>query len=134
MRTTMISAITAVIMVLSINTTFAQSCCGSKKKSCDKSDMQTQNTSVTGQQKDSLKVYGLCGMCKTRIEKAAKSIKGIKDASWNSSTDMLAYTYDGTVKKEDVSNAMNAVGHDTELGKAPDNVYNELPGCCKYRD
>jgi len=72
-------------------------------------------------------------MCKTRIEKAAKTIKGITSAEWNNTTFMLVYTYDGTVKKADVSNAMVKVGHDTELGKASNKAYNKLPGCCHYR-
>lgn len=115
-------------------TTIAQ-CCNHKEKSgCNKSGQtSTQTTTVSGVAKDSLKVSGLCGMCKTRIEKAAKSVKGVTDAQWNDSTSMLIYSFDGTVKKEDVSNAITEVGHDTELGKAPDKVYNKLPGCCKYR-
>jgi hypothetical protein len=28
--------------------------------------------------------------------------------------------------------AIAKVGHDTEMHKAKDEVYNELPGCCKY--
>ncbi|MFA4853540.1 MAG: efflux RND transporter periplasmic adaptor subunit, partial [Bacteroidales bacterium] len=75
----------------------------------------------------------LCGMCKTRIENAAKSVKGVADAKWNESTGVLIYSFVGTVKKEDVSNALTKVGHDTELGKAPDKVYNKLHACCKYR-
>jgi len=29
---------------------------------------------------------------------------------------------------------MAAVGYDTPKAKATDTTYNELPGCCKYRD
>jgi Cu(I)/Ag(I) efflux system membrane fusion protein len=34
---------------------------------------------------------------------------------------------------EAISKAIAQVGHDTEFDKAPDDVYNALPGCCKYR-
>lgn len=83
--------------------------------------------------KDTLKVYGSCGMCKTRIETTTKSIKGVNKATWDAKSGLLVYSHDGTVTKAEVSNALVKVGHDTELGKAPDNVYNGLPACCKYR-
>jgi periplasmic mercuric ion binding protein len=40
---------------------------------------------------DSVKVYGNCEMCKTRIEKAAK-IEGVKKGEWNEETKMLVLT------------------------------------------
>jgi len=30
--------------------------------------------------------------------------------------------------------AVALVGHDTDLFKAEDSVYEKLPACCKYRD
>ncbi len=93
----------------------------------------SQNTVKKRTLKDSLKVSGLCESCKKRIEKAAKSIKGVSSAQWNAATNLLIYTYTGIVKKQDVSNAILKVGHDTELGRAPDDIYNALPACCKYR-
>lgn len=113
----------------------AQGCCDKGKMSCNKScehDKTMKNTA--GVSKDSLKVSGACSMCKARIEKAAKNIKGVTSATWNSTSKMLVYSYNGTIKKADVSNAMLAVGHDTQLGKAPDKVYQQLPACCKYRN
>jgi len=100
------------------------------------SSVQTDNktTSAATLTKDSLKVMGKCGMCKDRIESTAKSIKGITVAKWNMARNMLVYSYSGIVKKQDVSNALTVVGHDTQLGKASDKVYNELPECCKYRE
>jgi len=129
------------ITTFGINFANAQSCCGNKKKaSCSKTESSTvqtttvQNTASVTEIKDSIKVGGACGMCKSRIEKTTKEIEGISGAQWNETTHMLVYTYTGTVKKEVVSNAILAVGHDTELGKAQDEVYNKLPGCCKYRE
>jgi Cu(I)/Ag(I) efflux system membrane fusion protein len=72
-------------------------------------------------------------MCKTRIENAAKGVKGVMSTSWDDASNTLTYSYNGTVKKEDISNALTKVGHDTELGKADNVVYDKLPGCCKYR-
>ena len=81
---------------------------------------------------DSLKVYGNCGMCKARIEKAAK-LEGVKKADWNEDTKMLTVTYDGhKVKLADIEKSVAAIGHDTEKMTAETAVYKKLPGCCKY--
>lgn len=80
------------------------------------------------------KVYGECAQCKHRIESALK-IKGIKYASWDIPTQMLSVTYDASViKLDDIHSKIAAVGHDTELKKAKEEVYNSLPECCHYRD
>ena len=84
-------------------------------------------------QKEEFKVAGECGMCKTRIEKAAKTVEGVNEATWDQKTKMLALTFgDNKVDVKDVHKAMAKVGHDTELFKAEDEVYDKLPGCCKY--
>jgi copper chaperone CopZ len=78
------------------------------------------------------KVYGNCGMCEKRIEKAAK-IEGVTFADWNEDTKILAITFDSTkVKPAQVHKAVAAVGHDTEKEKADDAVYAKLHECCQY--
>jgi Cu(I)/Ag(I) efflux system membrane fusion protein len=111
-------------------------CGGAKGKGCGGCASKTENKtkSANGVTKETIKVSGACGMCKTRIETAAKSVKGVATASWNQSTGILEYTFNGTVAKTDVSNAIIKVGHDTEFGKTQDVVYNKLPTCCKYRN
>jgi len=80
------------------------------------------------------KVYGVCGMCKTRIENAAL-IKGVKLAEWNKETQLIKVIYNPTkVTLDDIHKAIAEVGHDTEKVKAADEVYNKLPNCCAYRD
>ena len=80
----------------------------------------------------SLKVLGECGMCKSRIEKAAKT-EGAITAAWDVKTDMLTVTFDESKTNVDaISKKMAAVGHDTEKYKATDEVYSKLPGCCHY--
>lgn len=82
---------------------------------------------------ETIKVSGNCGMCKTRIEKAAK-LDGVSKADWNSDTKILTVTYNPSkVKNEDIQKKIAAVGHDTEKFKAEDEVYNKLHSCCKYR-
>jgi len=82
---------------------------------------------------EKIKVSGMCGMCKTRIEKTAK-VEGVTSAEWDKSTKVLTLAYNpAVVKSEDVQKKIAAVGHDTEKFKADDKTYNSLPGCCKYR-
>ncbi len=78
------------------------------------------------------KVLGECGMCKARIEKAAKA-DGVSLAEWNESTKILKVVYQPSkVKIETIHKSIAKVGHDTELEKAYDGIYNQLPSCCKY--
>ena len=91
-------------------------------------------TTVFGQAKtEKFKVYGNCGMCESRIEKAAKSIDGVTTADWNRQTKMIEILFDSS--KTDVHKVHMAIakaGHDTDMHKAKDETYNSLPGCCKY--
>jgi len=82
---------------------------------------------------EKVKVYGNCGSCEKRIDKAAKSIDGVTKASWDKDTKMLEVTYDPTkTSVEKIQTAVAKVGHDTDAVKADDKTYSALPGCCKY--
>jgi periplasmic mercuric ion binding protein len=89
-------------------------------------------TKVTGLKTESIKVLGNCGMCKDRIEKAAKE-EGAANASWDSKTKILTVSFDASKTSVDaLSKKLASVGHDTEKYKADDKAYSALPGCCKY--
>lgn len=78
------------------------------------------------------KVFGNCGMCKSRIEKAAKS-EGVVSAVWDIKTKMLKVEYDPSkIDLETIHKNIAEVGHDTDKIKAADKVYNRLHSCCKY--
>ena len=82
---------------------------------------------------ETVKVYGNCGMCKTRIEKAAKSVDGVSKAKWDQKAKELTVTYDPAITNlEDIEREIAAVGHDTQDVKAKDETYNALHSCCKY--
>ncbi|MBA4411261.1 MAG: ATPase [Odoribacter sp.] len=96
-----------------------------KTKTDSKIDMAKAKT-------ESIKVWGECNMCKTRIEKAAK-IEGVTKASWDTETKMLSLVYDPSkTNSDDVQKKIAAVGHDTEKFKADDKAYAKLDDCCKY--
>lgn len=82
----------------------------------------------------SFKVFGVCVQCKQRIEKTLK-IKGIKSAQWSAETKMLNVTYTPSIiPLQKIHQRIASAGHDTELGKAKDGVYQALPDCCHYRE
>jgi len=87
----------------------------------------------SGQSKtETIKVSGNCGMCKDRIEKAAKD-EGATSAAWDSKTKMLTVSFDESKTNADaLAKKIASVGHDTEKYKAADDVYAKLPGCCHY--
>lgn len=77
-------------------------------------------------------VSGNCGMCKSKIEKAA-SVSGVKSASWDDVSQMLTVNYaPSKVSLEQLHKNVAAVGYDTDTVKANDKTYSELPNCCKY--
>jgi mercuric ion binding protein len=92
-------------------------------------------TAVTAQteKKETFKVAGNCGMCETRIENAAKSVDGVLSSDWDKETKMIEVEFDSDkVNIHKVHMAIAKAGHDTKMHKASDEVYDKLPGCCKY--
>lgn len=81
---------------------------------------------------EKIRVWGLCTMCKARIEKTAK-IPGVNAANWDLNTNILTLVYNPSVtSSEAVQKMIAAVGHDTEKYRAPDAAYDKLDACCKY--
>ena len=82
-----------------------------------------------------LNVGGSCEMCKDRIEKTGKGINGVYAAVWDlKAKELHLYFDDKKTSLDAISKAVAAVGHDTNLHKSDDSVYEALPGCCLYRD
>ena len=85
--------------------------------------------------RDTFEVSGNCEMCKKRIESATLSLKGVKYVSWSPQSKNFSIIYNSTkVSIDDVKKKIADVGHDNSLYKATDEVYDNLHGCCKYRD
>ena len=82
---------------------------------------------------EKFKVAGNCGMCETRIEKAAQSLEGVTSADWNKETKMIEVSFEpAETDLKKVHEAIAKAGHDTEMVRAKDETYATLPGCCKY--
>lgn len=81
------------------------------------------------------RVEGNCEMCKERIETTARSVKGVESATWGIDNKMLHLEFNKSLTTPDaVQKAIAMAGHDNEKYRAPDEVYNNLPECCLYRD
>lgn len=80
-----------------------------------------------------IEVNGNCDMCKKRIEKAAYSVKGVKNAVWHIDHQDLHIVLDESKTTVDqVHEAVAKVGHDTDKVRASDEVYEKLHHCCLY--
>ena len=82
---------------------------------------------------EKIKVGGKCSMCKARIEKAANAVDGVTAAEWNVDTRIIEVRYDESrTSNQKIQEAIAEVGHDTELFRADDETYANLPDCCHY--
>ncbi|MFT4156299.1 copper chaperone [Parafilimonas sp.] len=81
---------------------------------------------------DTVKVWGNCDECKSKIEKAAEKA-GAAKADWSDETYLLAVNYDASKTSVlDIEKAIAAVGYDTQDVRADDAAYKKLPKCCQY--
>lgn len=80
-----------------------------------------------------IKVLGLCGMCKERIERAALSVRGVRSASWDQKKNLLTVSYRSSrASQEEIERAIAKAGHDTQNFITDEHTYKNLHHCCKY--
>ena len=92
----------------------------------------TINAQIKNSKTETVKIYGNCGMCETKIEKAG-TIKKVVTVDWNQETQMATLTYDATKTNQDeILKRIALAGYDSDKFLAPDDVYNNLHGCCQY--
>lgn len=81
---------------------------------------------------ESVNIYGNCGICESTIEKAG-NVKKIAQVDWNKDTKLATLTYDASkTNQKEILKRIALAGYDSDLFLAPDDVYNNLPGCCQY--
>lgn len=141
------------------NAQSAQACCAGKDKAactkegaakaacCAKADAagcakagaasadagKATSVAAAGISTETFTVYGNCGMCKRKIEGALSEVKGIEYANWDMGAKAMTVKYDaGAVRLDDIKARIAAVGYDSDTHRAPDEVYNNLHGCCQY--
>jgi len=102
--------------------------------------VETSSTSVSEVNSEKtiakkITVSGNCGMCRARIEKAAMDTKGVYKAQWNKETKELSVSFDPRkVSLATIEKNIAKSGHDTQNSKAANATYENLPGCCHYRN
>ena len=90
------------------------------------------NAQIKNAKTETVKIFGNCGMCKTKIEKAG-NLKNISKVDWNEDTKMATLTYDESKTNQDeILKRIALVGYDSEKFLAPADVYSKLPSCCQY--
>lgn len=90
-------------------------------------------STFAAEKKESVKVWGNCGMCKKTIEGALKGVDGVSSASWDKKSKMLDVTFDDAkITMKQIEEKVAASGYDTQNNKADDKTYDGLKKCCKY--
>lgn len=90
------------------------------------------NAQIKNATTEIVKIYGNCGMCEKTIEKAG-NLKDIVKIDWNVDTKMATITYDTKKTNQDeILKRIALSGYDSDKFLAPDDVYNNLHGCCQY--
>ena len=106
----------------------------------ERADGKVEESSVNEMEKKSegsvsknVMVAGNCAMCEARITKAAGSVAGVSDVSWDKDTKMMNVTFDaGVTSIEKIEKEVAVAGHDTKNHQAHTDDYGNLPACCKY--
>jgi len=81
-----------------------------------------------------IEVSGNCGQCKERIETAV-DVSGVRKAEWSPKTGKLTITYKPEkIALEKIEKLIADAGHDTKSVKSDSKTYENLPGCCQYRE
>ena len=90
------------------------------------------NAQIKNAKIESVKIYGNCGMCEAKIEKAG-SLKNVANVDWNADTKMAVLSYDPKITSQDeILKRIALSGYDSDKFLAPDDTYSKLAGCCQY--
>ncbi|PZX93380.1 MULTISPECIES: DUF3347 domain-containing protein [Flavobacterium] len=90
------------------------------------------NAQIKNAKIESVKIYGNCGMCEAKIEKAG-SLKNVANVDWNADTKMAVLSYDSKITSQDeILKRIALSGYDSDKFLAPDDTYSKLAGCCQY--
>jgi copper chaperone CopZ len=87
---------------------------------------------IENKKTETVKIYGNCSMCKKTIEKSG-SLKDVAVVDWDKDSKIATLIYDANkTNKEEIVKRIAKAGYDSELLKAKNEDYENLPGCCQY--
>ena len=126
-----------VILSFAVMTTLALTSCKNETKIENETKLEKNVTVEESKEmamaEASFGVRGNCGMCKSTIEKAANTVEGVANATWDVDKKKIDVSFDDT--KTDIKTihyAIAATGYDTEKVVGNLEAYEGLPRCCKY--
>jgi len=91
-----------------------------------------KSQTASGNQYVEIKTSAICGSCKATIEKAVYELDGIKYASLDLGTNVVAIKYSGDkTSAEKIKQAIISAGYDADEQHADKDAYDHLEACCK---
>lgn len=79
-----------------------------------------------------IQTSAMCESCKTRIESALSSLKGVKNANVNLDDKKVTVTFvPSKVSAQQIKDAISKTGYDADELRCDREAYSKLPGCCK---
>ena len=85
------------------------------------------NAQIKNAKTTSIKIYGNCEMCESKIEKVG-NVKKVAKVDWNKDTKMASITYDSTKTNQDeILKRIALAGYDSDQFLAPDNIPGTVP-------
>lgn len=107
--------------------------CKGETKTETKTDVETTSEKGKDLSMATFGVRGNCSMCKTTIEKAAKSVDGVAEATWDVDKKSIVIMYDEyKATEKELHIAIANAGYDTELEIGSKAAYEKLPKCCQF--
>lgn len=94
--------------------------------------VSSQNT--VNMKEAKIKTSAVCGMCKTRIEKALNKTEGVETAILDLDSKYVTVKYNADKTDLDkIRKAISDVGYDADDIKADVQACKKLPDCCKSK-
>ena len=90
------------------------------------------NAQIKNAKTEVITIYGNCGMCENNIETAG-NLKKLAKVDWDKDSKLATITYDSQkTNKNEILKRIALAGYDSDTFLAPDDVYDNLHGCCQY--
>ncbi len=90
------------------------------------------NAQIKNAKTETVTIYGNCGMCENNIETAG-NVKKVSVVDWDKTSKLATLTYDSKkTSADEILKRIALAGYDSDKFLAPDDVYDNLHGCCQY--
>lgn len=117
-----------ILSVIGIVFTFVLFSCKSSSTAATKTEGKSIYTSSM------IKSSPQCDMCIVKIEGQVGAMKGVRSVRVNLADKTIAVKYaTDKVSLSDIRNKIASIGYDADDVKASEEVYNDLPVCCKKK-